>query len=361
MKKQLYVILMAGGRGERFWPYSRYSKPKQTLKIGSDRPLLIESIERLFPLIPESNIYISTGNHLEESFRNLLKHYPDLGWIIEPAPRDTAAAIGFALSKVTHTIGNDFIAIILGTDYRIPEKELFHEHLKVAVELANQNHIITLGITPTRPATGYGYIKKGRLAYNGKISSFYVEEFKEKPLEEVAQKYISSGNYLWNSGMFISLSNLMISEIKKYIPALYDGFQKMRTNNFEPSLVQTIFEDFQKISIDFAIMEKTKHLIVLESSFSWDDMGDWLALDRILTHDSNGNANLAHWIGSDTENSFIVSKNENKDKLIATFGVSDLLIIDSGDALLICHKNNIQEIKELIAKINSKNDMKRFL
>ncbi len=210
----VHVILMAGGRGERFWPRSRFSRPKQTLHIGSTQPLLVESIERLLSLIPEENIVISTGKHLEDSFRDILKNYT-LDWIIEPAQKDTAAAIGYAITYIRNKIKKNFVAVILGSDYRITDPALFRKHLKKAIDLANDKYIVTLGIKPDRPATGYGYIRKGEAVSDGSIQAYKVKEFKEKPDRKTAEEYVDSGEYLWNSGMFICDSDLMMGEIKK--------------------------------------------------------------------------------------------------------------------------------------------------
>lgn len=360
MESSVIVILMAGGRGERFWPYSRISKPKQTLKIDSNRPMLIESIERLLPLVPEENIYINTGKHLENDFRNILTNYK-VQWIIEPLQRDTAAAIGFALSFLIYKIKKDFIAIILGVDYRIPEAALFRKHLIQAIDLAEQNYIVTLGIKPTRPATGYGYIKKSKKFSSNLIPAFEVESFKEKPDHDTALVYLSNHNYLWNSGMFITSAVLMLSEISKFIPEQYNGLIKMQQNQFEKSICKKIFEGFSKISIDYAVMEKTSKLLVLESSFEWDDLGDWKAYDRLIQPDENGNVVDAQWAGINTNNCLIIDKTEEKRGLIATMGISDLLIINSGDALLICQKDQILNIKALIQEISFHEEFKEFL
>ena len=364
----VHVILMAGGRGERFWPRSRLNRPKQTLNIGSTQPLLVESVERLLSLIPESNIVVSTGKHLEESFRDILKNY-SLDWIIEPAQKDTAAAIGYAITYIRSKIKKNFIAVIHGSDYRITDHALFRIHLKKAIELANQNYIVTLGIKPNRPATGYGYIRKGEAVHNGSIPAYKVKEFKEKPDRKTAEYYLETGEYLWNSGMFICCADIMTEEIKKFIPEHFEGFERIVKHQFDPWTTSKVFEQFNKISIDYAVMEKTEHLLVLESSFDWDDLGDWLAMDRLIPHDASENAVDSLWIGMDTDDCIILGNtnvnNNGNDKspkrLIATLGVNDLIVVDTDDVLFISHKDHIHKIKQFVQHIGSHKKLKEFL
>ena len=357
---EVHVILMAGGRGERFWPRSRFSRPKQTLHIGSTQPLLVESIERLLSLIPESNILISTGKHLEETFREILKNYT-LDWIIEPAQKDTTAAIGYAITYLRNKLKKNFIAVILGSDYRITDPSLFRKHLKKAIELANQNHIVTLGVKPNRPATGYGYICKGEVVNNGSIQAYRVKEFKEKPDRKTAEEYLETGEYLWNSGMFICPAELMMEEIKKYVPEQFEGFERIIKQQFDTWTIKKVFEQFPKISIDYAVMEKTEFLLVLESSFEWDDLGDWLAMDRLIPHDARGNAIDALWIGMDTDDCIILGNGEHSKRMIATLGITDLIIVDTEDALFISHKDYVHKIKQFVQHIGTHKKLKEFL
>lgn len=355
---EVHVILMAGGRGERFWPRSRVSRPKQTLHIGSTQPLLVESVERLLSLIPESNIVVSTGKHLEESFRDILKNYR-LDWIIEPAQRDTAAAIGYAITYIRNKIKKNFIAVILGSDYRITDPSLFRKHIKQAINLANKDFIVTLGIKPNRPATGYGYIQKAEIVSDGDIPAYKVKEFKEKPDRKTAEHYLATGEYLWNSGMFICSADIMMSEIKKFVPEHYEGFERIIKQQFDPWVTNKVFEQLTKISIDYAVMEKTEYLLVLESSFEWDDLGDWLAMDRLIAHDARGNAIEGLWIGSDTDDCIII-ENSTK-KLIATLGLNNLIVVDTEDVLFISTKDDVHKIKQFVQYIGGHRKLKEFL
>lgn len=357
----VYAIIMAGGRGERFWPRSRISRPKQALNIGSENPLLVETIERMFPLVPEENVFINTGGHLEKVFREILKDY-NLGWIIEPAQRDTAAAIGFALSYLRHKVNKNFVAIILGADYKINEPAHFRKHLKIAVELASKNNIVTLGIKPTRPATGYGYIHKDMdsIVLEGEIPALKVRAFKEKPDEKTATGYLESGEYLWNSGMFITTCDVMLGEIEKYAPNHQAIFKRIIESNFEPDTLKTEFEKIEKISIDYAVMEKTKHLVVLESSFEWDDLGDWSAMERLIQKDSEGNSVEGLWVGSQTNNSIIINQTSTR-KVIATLGVENIVVVDTDDALFVGNKESLSKLKQLVRSIGSNENTKEFV
>ena len=321
---------------------------------------MVESVERLLSLIPETNIVISTGKHLEESFRDILKNYT-LDWIIEPAQRDTTAAIGYALTYIRNKIKKNFIAVILGADYRITDPALFRIHLKKAFALANQNYIVTLGVKPNRPATGYGYIRKGELVDGDGIPSFKVKEFKEKPDRKTAESYLSTGEYLWNSGMFICPADVMLGEIKKFVPEHAEGLERILSQNFDPWITNKVFEQFEKISIDYAVMEKTEHLVVLESSFDWDDLGDWLAMDRLIPHDARENAIDALWIGLDTDECIILGHENSHKKLIATLGIDDLIIVDTDDVLFISHKDHVHKIKQFVQHISTHKKLKEFL
>ena len=220
---------------------------------------------------------------------------------------------------------------------------------------------MTLGIKPNRPATGYGYIRKGEAINNGLIQAYKVREFKEKPDRKTAEEYVNSGEYLWNSGMFICNANLMLSEIKKYIPEHAEGYERIIKQNFDPWTINKVFEQFPKISIDYAVMEKTEFLLVLESSFEWDDLGDWLAMDRLIPHDARGNAIDGLWIGMDTDDCIILGNENSSKRIIATLGISDLVIVDTEDALFISHKDYVHKIKQFVQHIGTHKKLKEFL
>ena len=256
--------------------------------------------------------------------------------------------------------GNDLLVAFVGSDYLIPEKQLFQDHIKAAFELARtQDLIVTIGIVPTRPATGYGYIQMGERLHdpvNG-FEAYKVKAFREKPNEEAAEEYLDTGTYLWNSGMFVTKVGVMLEEIRLYIPDLYLSLKRMAEASFEQNIVQQEFQTMQKISIDFAVMEKTKRIAMLRGNFRWDDMGDWQAFARTSSKDALGNIVNGKWVGIKTKNCVILSQN----KLIGTIGLTDLIIVETDDAILICPKDEAQNVKKLVQKIGSKEDYQEYI
>ena len=353
------IVIMSGGRGERFWPKSRINKPKQTLSIGTEKPMLVEAVERAVGLVDFSKIFISTGTLLDEPFRQLLHDY-NVQFLIEPVARDTAAAIGYSSMYLSQKYGKNLLVAFVGSDYLIPEKKLFQEHIKAAFELARtQNLIVTIGIVPTRPATGYGYIQMGEHLQDpiDGFEAYKVKAFREKPNEEAAEEYLDTGMYLWNSGMFVTKVGVMLEEIQANIPDLYASLSRMAESKFAKDIIQQEFQDLQKISIDFAVMEKTKRIAVLRGKFRWDDMGDWQAFARTSDKDALGNIVNGKWVGIKTKNCVILSQN----KLIGTIGLNDLIIVETNDAILICPKEEAQNVKKLVQKIGNKEDYREYI
>jgi mannose-1-phosphate guanylyltransferase len=357
-KDQSIIVIMAGGKGERFWPRSRMERPKQTLAIGSDKPLLVETIERINKITDK--IFISTGKSLEKPFKELLKDF-NIDYLIEPLGRDTAAAIGYCCHILEKKFGSDHSVAFIGSDYLIPEKELFQKHLEAAFQLATkENVIVTLGIKPTRPATAYGYIQEGENLSDPVIGikASKVKGFREKPNRETAIKYIDDGGYFWNSGMFMTKIGVMIEEIEKFIPAHHEAFVRMKKNNFNPDLVHGEFEKLEKISIDFAVMEKTSKIAMIKSVFRWDDLGDWLAYARVSEKDERNNVIRGTWDGLKTEDCVVYN---DTNKIVATIGVKDLIIINTEDAIMICHKNEAQNVKKLVQRLGDSEEFKSFV
>ncbi|MFX1534368.1 MAG: mannose-1-phosphate guanylyltransferase [Promethearchaeota archaeon] len=351
---ELFVIIMAGGRGQRFWPYSRIELPKQCLPITSDKPMIIETIDRFFPLISRDRIFISTGEHLADKLKALL---PDVNYIIEPMRRDTAACIALSTLRIQQNFPNtDAILIIAGSDYNIPieDKAYFHNDLKLAIELAEKGCIVTFGVPPSRPATQYGYIRKGASLVDYPHERVYsVEKFVEKPSETTAEVYLKSGDFLWNSGMFIAKADILFSEMEKYMPELVDELNFAKEKNFEAQALLEAFQNITPISIDYGVMERSTKLVLIETSFQWDDVGDWLALERIYPTDDFGNIlhGKAKFLGVDTHNCIISSSTP---KYIATLGCKDLVIVNAEDCLFIAPKKEVYQLKTLLKKIEEK-------
>ncbi len=337
------AVILAGGYGTRFWPKSRKNIPKQCLPISSDKSMIVETIERLKPITDE--FYISTGKNLENPLKELL---PDVNYIIEPLARNTAAAIG--LSAITLGEGIMFIET---SDHAYADPKQYLENLKAGIEMAKQDKIVLIGIKPTFPHTGYGYIQQGDIIEDEKIKIYKIKEFKEKPDLKTAESYLKEGNYLWNSGMFISKVSVMLEAIEKHMPLLYKALIKIKESNFDENILKKEFEKLESISIDYGIMEKAENTVVIRGEFPWDDVGDWKAMERIHKKDSNGNIILANHKG-DAKNSIIIGED------IETENIENMIIVDTKDALLVCEKDRCQDVKKIVEKLEKEPNLKKF-
>jgi mannose-1-phosphate guanylyltransferase len=337
---------MAGGYGERFWPRSRKSTPKQTLSIVSEKPLIQETVERFEPLIGQSNIYIITGEHLYETIQRVV---PDVNFILEPMRRDSAAAIGLAAITIEKKDPNATL-IVVGADYYIKDKMKYQKHLRFATELAQEDRIITIGIEPTRPATGFGYIHmEEEIAQSQGIRAYKVQKFVEKPRLDIAKQYIESGEYQWNSGMFVFRIPVILKAFKTYMPKLYTALEAIRSANFNKKAIYENFEKLQRISIDYGIMEKTKDIIMVQGKFHWDDLGDWRSLERCASPDKYGNIlrGKSKIINLDTENCIFDATGPT----VVTLGLSDMVVAVTKDVVFLCPKDRAQEVKRIVALI----------
>ncbi len=348
---KLTAVIMAGGVGERFWPKSRQNCPKQFLSLTSDGETMIQkTVKRLAPLISQKDIYIITNAHYLSLVQEQLPDLPPENVIAEPCPRNTAPAIGLAASLIQKKY-DDAVMFFLPSDHLIHHEHSYINTLRKASQAALQDKtLITLGITPTYPETGYGYIKYQQ---DGAQDGVYpVECFVEKPDLQTAEAYLQSGNYLWNSGMFIWKASSILHSIKKYMPELYQGLQTIAeaygTENFHEVLNHK-FPELPSESIDFGVMEKANHIFTIPGDFGWDDVGSWLALERINQTDENDNMLDGDILSIDSHNCTVAGNG----RMIALLGVQDLVIVDTDDALLICNKNQTQDIKKILAELKA--------
>ena len=326
----LIPVIMAGGNGERFWPLSRINNPKQCLKITSNKTMIQETIDSLKPL--SKNIFISTRQDL----KNKIKKTINAQFILEPERRDTAAAIGLACIEVMKK-HNDPVIFIETADHFYKDKVNYRKHIKLAYKEAKKNSIILIGIKPTFPNTGYGYIQPKN---NNKISE--IKSFKEKPNEKKAKLFVKN-NYLWNSGMFVFKASVMLEEIKKYMPKLYKGLLEIKKSSKNKA---KIFKTLDKISIDFGIIEKSKKTKVLKGTFPWEDVGSWKSMENIHKADKNNNILLGKATTLNSKNNITINK-----KLVALCDVNNLIIIESKDAILVCKKDSCQDVKKLVKNL----------
>jgi len=357
------AILMAGGRGQRFWPHSRFDTPKQLLSITGGECMIRETVNRLSPFINLPDIFISTTDDLFDSIKDALPEIDYLNYILEPIGRDTAACIGLAAIILEHRYKNpNTVMITLPVDHIIGEKEKFLSTLENACKLARETgDLITIGIKPLRPETGYGYICVGKeLKKNNKITVCEVEKFTEKPDLNTAKYFLKQGNYLWNSGIFIWTCKDILSAIKKEVPELYKGLMKIKKHLGtlqKREIMKEVFYGLKKISIDYAVLEKVPNRLVIKGDFKWDDVGSWTSMERIFPVDENGNVVQGGHESVDTKRCVIV----NDEGLIVTIGLSDLVIVSSGDIKLIYPKNRENDLKKIIKKITNHEDYNKYI
>jgi len=343
------IVIMAGGSGKRFWPKSRALFPKQCIPITSSKEMIVETVERLETLVGKKDMYIATGNSIYNKIEQLL---PDVNYIVEPVPRNTAACIG--LSAITIS-DKDEIMIIETADHTYLDVKAYIENLKAAVEMAKQDKIVLIGIKPTFPHTGLGYIKTGKSIKEEKIVISKIDDFKEKPDSLTASKFLESGNFLWNAGIFVTKVKTILEAIKKHLPKMYDSLIKIKESNFDKKVLEKEFSSIASISIDYGVLEKSDNLAVVEGNFHWDDVGDWGAIERIKKKDLDGNIISGSYEGTATD-SIIMGNNK---KIIAN-NIKNTIIVDSEDCLLICKKDRAQDVKKIVSILEKNPGLKRF-
>ncbi|MBI5642842.1 MAG: mannose-1-phosphate guanylyltransferase/mannose-6-phosphate isomerase [Deltaproteobacteria bacterium] len=348
----VYAAILAGGIGSRFWPLSRETTPKQLLKVVGDESLLKSTIRRLSPLVPSDRVLIVTNARQAEIIRLHLSYGGDgkalkPGYIVEPLGKNTAAAIALAAFDIYRKDPEGIMAI-LPADHIIKDGKSFRATVKAAIEAAREGHLVTFGIVPTSPETGYGYIKAGAKAVS-RINGYSVkpvERFVEKPDIKRARKYLASGGYFWNSGIFLWKAARILDEIKTYLPEVYNGLDSANS----PAETAEAYKGFKDISIDHAILEKAKDVVVIPADFPWSDMGTWSSFGEILEPDENGNIVKGRVVDIGSENSIIIGC----DRAVATIGLKDFILVDTPDATLVCPKERAQEVKEVVNILKKK-------
>src|ERR1700675_1866233 len=345
MSKSIYALILAGGSGERFWPLSRRNRPKQLLRLVSERTLLEETIARLDGFVPSERILILTNVEQEKAVRDLLKGFPKENIVAEPAKRDTAAAVALGAGWVA---ARDHSATMLAlpADHVIADRAAFQEKMKTAAAPAEETGaLVTIGIKPTWACPGFGYIEQGesvRLRGDGEIAVHRVVRFREKPNVDLAESFIRKGNFRWNAGMFVWSVPTVLSEFNRHAPELADFISQVRVpGNWEKALKDR-FAKLPKISFDYAIMEKADRVLVVEASFDWDDVGSWRAVASYFAKDEDGNAANCELTALNASNNIVFNQDQTK---IALLGVQDLIVVRTNDALLICHRHDAEKIK----------------
>lgn len=346
------AVIMAGGKGERFWPKSRKSLPKQFLSLTDDGKTMIQlTIERLKKIVDIDDVYIVTNKDYRDLVIEQINGIPEENILLEPMAKNTAPCIGLAAMHIKKKY-KDAVMVVLPSDHLIKYNEIYIDTLKEAIEVSEEDkNLITIGITPSYPETGYGYINFGRDENDIERNNVYrVKRFVEKPNLDTAKEYLASGRYLWNSGMFVWKSSTILENFQKLMPNMYEGLNKIYEtigSDEEESILQREFTKFKGESIDYGIMERAGNIYTIPGSFGWDDVGSWLSLERINRTNDDGNVIKGNVITINSKNSII----QAQDKLIATIGIDDLVIVDTDDALLISNKSNTQEVKKVIENL----------
>jgi mannose-1-phosphate guanylyltransferase len=347
-----YAVIMAGGGGTRLWPISRKHTPKQLLPLLGKDTLFQSTVARLEKLFPPERILIVT---VAEQAREMQKQVPSIpieNYLIEPAPRGTASVVALA-AAVLRKRDPEAIMAIQTSDHYIRNRDLFHYLIRAAFDVAQQNHLVTLGITPTYPATGYGYIQQGEpLDGEYRYPVYEVKRFKEKPNEQTAQQLLRSGDHSWNSGMFVWRADTILAEIERQMPELFKVVNEIAAawgTAEQNSVVESHWYDLKSQTIDYGVMEKAEKVAVLPASgLGWSDVGSWDSLFDVLLPDMNGNVatNGSQHLALDTNNTLIYTKDD--ERLVVTIGLDDMVIVDAGDVLMICKVDQSQKVRDVV-------------
>lgn len=359
----VYTIILAGGSGTRFWPLSRETCPKQMLQIAGEDTLIRQTIKRINGFVPPENILIVTT---EDKAQDIRFHLEPLGsvaksvrFIKEPLGRNTAPAIGLAAIYLNR-IYPDSIMIVMPSDHAIPDTEKFLRDLRSAIQGAEAEYLVTFGIKPNRPETGYGYVKIDKDSRVKVNSLLKVECFVEKPDLETAKKYLSDGNYFWNSGIFVWKTSKILSEINKHLPDLYKKLDEIDSFFFsgkhidalihQRDKLKELYSQLESVSIDYGVMERSPDVLMVPATFQWSDLGSWTALDEIIQRDDNGNILKGNTIDIGSQNSIVFSG----ERVIATIGLNDMVVVDTPDATLVSPKEKVQEVRKIVEALKQK-------
>jgi len=358
---KVYAVLMAGGVGTRFWPRSRSKQPKQVLNILDHRSMIQATYERLNGFVDKNQILIVTNRDQKGIIHEQLPDLNDENFLLEPFGKNTAPCIGLAAIHILHRDPLGVMAV-LPADHRIENVKEFQHVLRLAANFVSQKDgLVTLGIQPSGPATGYGYIQRGVEVQELDGHNIYrVKTFAEKPNYETALRFLESGDFYWNSGMFIWKAATILKEIENYLPEIYEGLMEIKSTIGKPdyaSVVTDVYQRIRGISIDFGVMQLAKDVYVIPTDMGWSDVGSWEAVFEISPKDKYKNAGeYEELISINGKECFVYSP----DKLVALVGVKNLVIVDTGDALLICKKNRSEEVKDVVETLK-KRGLEKYL
>jgi mannose-1-phosphate guanylyltransferase len=351
----LYTVIMAGGSGTRFWPLSRSSTPKHLLTIVSNKPLIAECVDRFEGTVPPERIFIVTTAEQAQAIRDVLPQLPPENIVVEPVGRDTAACIGYAACLVRRR-DNDGVMVVLPSDQVISPTERFMQSLAGAEELVQKvGGLVTFGIRPSWPNTGMGYIHRGAPEESVRgLKVFRLDRFREKPSRDLAQQFIDTGEYYWNSGIFVWKASAILAEIERYMPdhhRLLGMIDAGLGTPMEKTIIDEVYPQFPRISIDFGVMEAARTVHVIEADYDWDDVGAWTAIPKHHPTDLHGNTVLADFEGVNASDCIVVG---TPGHLITAVGVGKLIIVHTPDATLVCHRDAAGDVKKLVEELKKK-------
>ncbi|HEX2099573.1 MAG TPA: sugar phosphate nucleotidyltransferase [Candidatus Synoicihabitans sp.] len=358
-----FIVIIAGGRGERFWPQSRGHRPKHLLPVVGDEPLLTQTLNRVKPIVPARNIFVITSAAQEKGVRAVCRGIPAANIVAEPVGRDTAAAVGLAAAIVGARDPNGAFAV-LPADHVIHASTKYQADLRAAFAAAQSAPVmVTIGISPTEPATGFGYVQRGDVWRTRNRRSIYaVRRFVEKPSLEVAQSYLASGDYYWNAGMFVWSVPVVETALARHAPQLHEQLQPvreaLRRRRALAPLLRRVYPTLTKISVDYALLEKSDNVVVLPASFDWDDVGAWPAVARHYPPDTAGNVTRGRALVEQGKGNIVFSEGNH---LVTIVGADNLIVVHTPDATLVCPKEKAQEIKALLKRVEAAKDGARYL
>jgi mannose-1-phosphate guanylyltransferase/mannose-6-phosphate isomerase len=349
------AVILAGGKGTRFWPLSRENCPKQMLNIVGEDTLLRQTIKRLNGFIPLDNVWIVTTDILAQDIRFHLKPLGNdadrIRYIIEPSGRNTAPAVALA-AMTLNKLSSDSVMIVMPSDHIIRDTKQFQDKLRLADEAAQAGYLVTFGMIPTRPETAYGYIRSGQPFRDSAREIFHAEGFFEKPDLKTAEGFLRQGSYYWNSGIFVWKASKILKEIESYLPSLYRGLKKIdKLNDLRNNTFKELYSSLENISIDHGVMEKSRDVLVMPVDFGWCDLGNWTALGDVLERDEQGNILQGNPIDIGSENCTVIAC----DRVLATIGLRDMVVIDTADATLVSSKEMVHEVRKVVETLKRNN------
>lgn len=360
----VYAVIMAGGSGTRFWPKSTKKLPKQFLSLFGDGTMIQNTARRIEPLIPQERILVVTNDDYVDIVKEQLPSVPDENIVGEPVAKNTAPCVAIAAQMLAKK-DPEAVMVVLPADHHIEEPEAFNDYLTASIEKAKVGqHLVTIGINPNRPETGYGYIHgdKGKKEIFNKNAIHPVIAFKEKPDAETAQQFLESGDYYWNSGMFVWSANTILNEFRMYLPQIYELVKASESKLFgkeHDAAINEFYYGCESVSIDYGIMEHAKSVYVVPGEFGWNDVGSWTAVYELGDKDSSNNViHAAHSTFSEAEKNYIYTES---DKIISVVGLDGVAVVETDDAILVCKLDKAQNVKDIVQQLKDNEELKRFL